>query len=63
MIERRSAEEWLAEFDEVVRRYRAGLTRTGAGEALPQQEALARLRRLGFTVGEGLRLLRPRTGT
>ena len=63
MIERRSAEEWLADFDEVVRRYRLGPRRPGAGEALLQQEALARLRRLGFTVGEGLRLLRPRTGT
>jgi hypothetical protein len=63
MIERRSAEEWLAEFEEILRRYRAAGGRTGEGEVLTQQEAIARLRRLGFTVGEGLRLLRPKGGS
>jgi hypothetical protein len=63
MIERRSAEEWLAEFEEILRRYRAGGAGTGEGDALTQQEAVAKLRRLGFTVGEGLRLLRRKSGS
>lgn len=62
MIERRSAEEWSAEFDEIVRRYRPAGAGLGESEVLTQQEALARLRRLGFTVGEGLRLLRAKPG-
>ena len=62
MIERRSAEEWLAEFEDTVRRYHLGKA-APASERLTQDEALARLRKLGFTVGEGLRLLRPRGAT
>jgi hypothetical protein len=62
MIERRSAEEWLAEFEDTVRRYHLGKA-APASERLTQDEALARLRKLGFTVGEGLRLLRPKGAT
>jgi hypothetical protein len=57
MIEKRSAEECLAELEDTVRRYHLGV---GASEKLTQQEALARIRKLGFTVGEALRLLRPK---
>jgi hypothetical protein len=60
MIERRSAEEWLTELEETVRRYHLGLTMPSAGDKLTQEEALARIRKLGFTVGEALRLLRPK---
>jgi hypothetical protein len=42
-----------------VRRYHLGKA-APASERLTQEEALARLRKLGFTVGEGLRLLRPK---
>jgi hypothetical protein len=62
MIARRSAEQWLAEVEEVVRRYRLACAdprscgKQGAAELLTQ--ALAQLRRLGLTQGEGLRLLR-----
>lgn len=60
MIVPRPSEEWMAEFDEVVRRYRLGLSHARAPEALPLEEALALMRKLGFTTGEGLSLLRPR---
>ena len=43
MIERRSAEEWLAEFEDTVRRYHLGKA-APASERLTQEEALARLR-------------------
>jgi hypothetical protein len=62
MIERRSAEEWLAELEDTVRRYQLGKA-APASERLTQEEALARLRKLGFTVGEALRLLRPKGRT
>jgi hypothetical protein len=59
MIEKRSAEESLAELEEILRRYHLGLARSGTPGAITQEEALAALRKLGFTVGEGLRFLRP----
>jgi hypothetical protein len=60
MIERRSAEEWRAEFEEILRRHRNSAAERGGGETLSRPEAVSRLRRLGFTVGEALRLLRPK---
>jgi hypothetical protein len=60
MIERRSAEEWLTELEDTVRRYQLGLAMPSAHDKLTQEEALARIRKLGFTVGEALRLLRPK---
>ena len=60
MIERRSAEEWRTELEETVRRYHLGLAKPGARDTLMHEEALARIRKLGFTVGEALRLLRPK---
>ncbi len=57
MIERRSAEECLADLEETVRRYHLGVA---VSDRLTQEEALARIRKLGFTVGEALRLLRPK---
>lgn len=59
MIEKRTAEEYLARVEAIVRRYRLGIAEPGAGERLGQDEALTALRRLGFTTGEALRLLRP----
>jgi hypothetical protein len=58
MIARRSTEEYLAELDDILRRYRLHATELGAHAKLTQEEALARLRKLGFTAGEALRLLR-----
>jgi hypothetical protein len=60
MIERRSAEEWLAEFEEILRRYRSSGAGRAEGETLTQREAASGLQRLGFTFGEALRLLRPK---
>jgi hypothetical protein len=60
MIERRSAEEWLAEFEEIRRRYHSKGAGGREGETLTLPEAAARLQRLGFTYGEALRLLRPK---
>lgn len=60
MIYRRSAEECLSEINEVVRRYRLGIAEPDASEKLTQEEAIAGLRKLGFTVGEALHLLRPK---
>lgn len=57
MIKIRSAEEYLAELEEILRRYRIGAVEANA--RLTEEQALARLRRLGFTAGEALRLLRP----
>ena len=59
MIERRSAEEWLAELEDIARRHHLGKA-APASERFTQDEALARLRKLGFTAGGGLRLLRPK---
>ena len=60
MIEKRSAEQWAAELEDTVRRYQLSKTAPNANQKLTLEEALARLRKLGFTVGEGLRLLRPK---
>jgi hypothetical protein len=60
MIEKRSAEEWRAEFEEILRRHRNSGSERGGGDRLTRPQAVARLRRLGFTVGEALRLLRPK---
>jgi hypothetical protein len=60
MLERRSAEEWRAEFEGIMRRYQLGQNTRNAGEKLTRDEAVTGLRRLGFTVGEALRLLRPK---
>jgi hypothetical protein len=59
MIERRSAEQFLAELEDIVRRFHKSDPATGR-EGLALDEALQRLRKLGFTVGQGLELLRRR---
>ena len=59
MIEKRSAEEALAEFEDILHRHRRGFAARG-DQKLTQEAALAGLRKLGFTVGEALRLLRPK---
>jgi hypothetical protein len=51
MMNRYSIEEYRARLDEIIRRYRLGAT---------GRDAVARLKELGFTAGEALRLLRPR---
>lgn len=59
MINRHSAEEYFAKLDEVVRQYRLCVAERGEREGLTQEKALERVRKLGFTVGEALRFLRP----
>lgn len=58
MMRIRSAEEYIAELEEILRRYRVGAAEAQSG-GLTREQALAQLRRLGFTAGEALRLLRP----
>ena len=62
MIEKRSLEEALAELDGILRRYHLGSAAARSDQKLTHQEALTGLRKLGFTVGEALRLLRPKGG-
>ena len=57
MIARRSAEEFLAELEEIIRRYRDEASRAMLNE-VGSDEAVRRLRELGFTAGQSLELLR-----
>lgn len=59
MIEKLSFEEAVAEFDEIMRRYRHGISSPGAPGALTRDEAIARLMKLRFTAGEAMQFLRP----
>ena len=57
MIVRRSAEEFLAELEDILSRFR------GEGSGNPfkdfsRDEGVRRLRKLGFTAGQSLELLR-----
>lgn len=61
MIERLSFEDALAEFDDIMRRYRHGISAPGAPGALTRDEAIARLMKLHFTAGEAMQLLGPHT--
>ena len=47
---KRSYEEWIAELNEIIGRYR--------NAKITLEEALARMRKLGLTRGEAMRLLR-----
>jgi hypothetical protein len=57
-IKRHSYESWLAEVNDVIRRYRLGIRNPRHAEKLPLDHALAQLRTLGLTTGEATRLLR-----
>jgi len=57
MIHRRSAEQFLAESDGILQRFETSFAR-GAQDAPVLEEALLQLRKLGFTSGEALHLLR-----
>ena len=61
MIEKISFEDAVAEFDDILRRYRHGIASPGAPDALTRDEAVARLMKLRFTAGEAMQLLRPHT--
>jgi hypothetical protein len=58
MIQTRPVEQYLAELDDILHRYRLGLAEGGAPNALTLDQALAMLRHLGYSNGDGLRLLR-----
>jgi len=59
MIERRSAEQFLAELEDILRRFQSA---DAAGEvgSFTRDEALRRLRKLGFSAGEAHAPLAPR---
>jgi hypothetical protein len=58
-----SAERWVAELDDILRRYDPGeremVVQSGR---LNREAAIDALRKLGFTTGEALRLLRSKAG-
>ena len=56
MISRRSAEEWVAAVNEIVRLYR-GSAGTSDIDTISREEAVARLRELGVSEGEAARWL------
>lgn len=57
MRKQRTSEDWLAEVDAIIRRYRSG-SKERAGEAsMTEEEAIAQLRRLGVAYGEAVRWL------
>ena len=60
MMKHRTSEEWLAEVDAVIRRYRSGHSERVGYTRLTQEEAVAELRRLGLTYGEAVRWLTTR---
>lgn len=57
MIEKRSAEQFLAELEDILRRFEAAAA-AGAAETSMRDETLQRLRKLGFSAGEAQSLLR-----
>jgi hypothetical protein len=59
----RSYESLRAEIDDIVERYRARATRDGDKGGLTREEAVKRIRQLGFTEGDAVRWLgsRPRS--
>jgi hypothetical protein len=55
----RSAEQWIAELEEILQLYQPKLGEAPSRQgALNRSDAIAALRRLGFSPGEALRLLR-----
>ena len=54
---RRSYENLRAELDDVVERYRAHTARDGDKGGLTREEAVKRIRQLGFTEGDAARWL------
>jgi Fe2+ transport system protein FeoA len=61
MIMRRSAEEFLAELEAILARFRA--ESAGMLNDSGREEAVRRLRQLGFTAGQSLELLRGKKPT
>ena len=57
MIQKRLAEEFLAELEEIIQHFQAG-SNAGAQENFALEDAVLRLRKLGFTSGQALKLLR-----
>jgi hypothetical protein len=59
MMRIRSAEDWIAALDDILRRYQPELGHAPSRQgALNRDDAVAALRRLGFTPGEALLILR-----
>jgi hypothetical protein len=58
MIQTRPVEQYLAELEDILHRYRLGLAEIEAPNKLTLDEALMMLRHLGYATGDALRLLR-----
>lgn len=61
VIEYRSSEEWLVALDDIIRRYRQSFSNPRPERQISFDDALSRMRKLGFTTGEAIRLLRDHT--
>ena len=58
VVQHRSSEEWLVAVNDIIRRFRQNSTGSRPEERISFDDALALIRKLGFTTGEAIRLLR-----
>jgi hypothetical protein len=58
VIEHRSSEEWLIAVNDIIRRFRQNSGSRRPEERMSFDDALSLMRKLGFTTGEAIRLLR-----
>jgi hypothetical protein len=58
VIEHRSSEEWLVAVNDIIRRFRQNSGSARPEEKMSFDEAVSLMRKLGFTTGEAIRLLR-----
>jgi len=58
VIEHRTSEEWLVALDDIIRRFRQSSSNPRPERQISFDDALSRMRKLGFTTGEAIRLLR-----
>ncbi|HJT07309.1 MAG TPA: hypothetical protein VJ747_10300 [Stellaceae bacterium] len=58
VVEHRSSEEWLVAVNDIIRRFRQNSPGSRPEERISFDDALSLMRKLGFTTGEAIRLLR-----
>jgi hypothetical protein len=60
VIEHRSSEEWLVAVNDIIRRFQQNSRSARPEEQTSFDDAVSLMRKLGFTIGEAIRLLRNR---
>jgi hypothetical protein len=55
---KQSHEDWLAELDDILRRYRCGSPTDPKARSADWSDAIERLEKLGFSTGEAMHVLR-----